>query len=81
MSYRSAEIAKLEKSTHAWRRDEFGEIDWFAVDADPHNGPECERCDYSFCWNCATEDPAPCRGEMPLSDPSDLQHLGNLETQ
>lgn len=41
-----------EFQEHDWYRNEDGEIDEFAFDADYHNGPMCKRCYYSFCVHC-----------------------------
>ncbi len=60
MENRTRKLARLERSTHKWIRDEWDEIDYFAVDASPHNGPECARCGFSFCWHCRVESPTPC---------------------
>jgi hypothetical protein len=37
---------------HAWKRDEDGDIDIFAADDAPHNGPVCVRCGEGFCHHC-----------------------------
>lgn len=37
---------------HQWRRNEYGNIDEFAMGFGYHNGPVCERCGYSFCEHC-----------------------------
>jgi hypothetical protein len=40
---------------HDWRKDEYGEIDTFALDNGYHNGPECLRCGETFCHHCRPE--------------------------
>lgn len=41
-----------EYPEHDWERNENGDIDDFAYEADYHNGPSCKRCYYSFCMHC-----------------------------
>ena len=44
------------RNGHVWKKNEKGEVDVFALECDPHNGPECEICEYSFCEHCVKED-------------------------
>lgn len=37
---------------HRWKRDENGEIDYWAWGNDLHAGPQCEVCGTSFCSFC-----------------------------
>lgn len=37
---------------HAWRRNEYGEIDFWATESGYHNGPMCDRCYDAFCEHC-----------------------------
>ena len=46
--------------THRWKRDEYGEIDRFAMNSDYHNGPMCERCWASYCLHCNDKAPEVC---------------------
>lgn len=39
---------------HDWYMDD-GEIDIFRMDAGYHNGPQCMRCQESFCHHCRPE--------------------------
>ncbi len=34
---------------HRWQVDEFGAVDNFAMDHEPHNGPKCVTCGYTYC--------------------------------
>lgn len=42
----------LKTRKHAWRRNEFGEIDDGAWDHEFHNGPSCSICYRSPCIHC-----------------------------
>ncbi len=44
------DLAKLTK--HTWMKDDDGEIDYFAMSEEFHNGPMCEKCHYSYCQHC-----------------------------
>lgn len=46
---------------HVWAKDEDGNVDHFAMDAemDFHNGPVCTKCGYSFCEHCGQRHPLP----------------------
>lgn len=49
---------------HLWERNSSGNVNEFAMEADNHNGPMCERCGYSYCQHC--EDPKEAeREELP----------------
>lgn len=44
---------EIETLGHEWITDDDGETYIFAFNpADPHNGPRCKICDYSFCYHC-----------------------------
>lgn len=45
---------------HDWKKDENGNIDYFALDYECHNGPECLRCGFSFCHHCDPEEIDSC---------------------
>ena len=45
----------IKSNKHIWRKRADGEIDYFAVDFEYHNGPECEICGLSFCEHCHPE--------------------------
>ena len=36
---------------HVWKKKD-GRVDMFALDAEPHNGPRCEKCNLGFCHHC-----------------------------
>ena len=47
--------AALEAAGHLLKRDEDGEIDYFAMSYEFHNGPACELCHMSWCEHCEDE--------------------------
>lgn len=49
----------LEAAGHKLIRDEDGDVDIFRLDANFHNGPECELCGETWCHHCK-EDIEPC---------------------
>jgi len=53
-------LPKIDKD-HKLMRDD-GEIDWFALSVDFHNGPRCELCGTWWCDHCNTTI-EPCKGE------------------
>lgn len=58
-------LMATDQMGHEWERDQDGEIDFMAYDADPepHNGPRCVRCGYGFCHHCQSGPSEPCDGE------------------
>ncbi len=48
------------KKEHQWRLDEDGKVDEFGTEYENHNGPYCERCDYSYCVHCGDKPSAKC---------------------
>ncbi len=44
--------AAIEAAGHLLRRDERGEVDFFALDSGHHNGPGCELCHDTWCQHC-----------------------------
>lgn len=42
----------MKEKGHSPRFDEDGDLDIFALEADPHNGPGCSVCGGMWCWNC-----------------------------
>lgn len=42
----------LEKAGHKLYRHKNGEVDNFRLDYGYHNGPECEKCQESWCKHC-----------------------------
>lgn len=55
-----------DPKSHDWKRDEYGEVDRWALHFLTCNGPECARCGFSFCHHCMMGewDKAPeCPGE------------------
>lgn len=52
---------KLEAAGHVLKRDEYGEVDYFAFECGYHNAPVCKLCGDSWCHHC--EDTIrPCYG-------------------
>lgn len=45
---------------HLWQVDEFGDVDTFAFNHEPHNGPKCMTCGYHFCHHCKSEPEKEC---------------------
>lgn len=67
-----AEAKGLDVSEHAehdWKREPGGDIDLYAYSNDPHSGPYCDRCGYSFCTGCSGDDGynngLPCKSYPP----------------
>lgn len=52
---------RLEAAGHRLKRDEDGEVDYFAFSYEFHNGPRCELCGDSWCHHCEDEI-EPCEG-------------------
>lgn len=52
---------QLEAAGHVLIREYGGDIDFFVLDYDYHNGPGCVNCDQSWCQHCG-EDIEPCIG-------------------
>lgn len=46
---------------HQWYLDKWGKPDQFRLDVDIHNGPQCMRCQRTFCEHCW----APWEDECP----------------
>lgn len=75
--------AKLESLGHKLRRDEDGDIDSFACDADTHNGPACEICEEGWCVHCEwkkMDKLKPCSGPPP-EVPSVFAELAALRAE
>lgn len=54
--------------THEWHKEPGGDIDLYAYSSDPHSGPYCDRCGYSFCTGCNEDgynDYLPCTAYHP----------------
>jgi len=43
---------RLIEGGHAFRLDEYGKIDDWALDYDIHNGPRCVVCHEGICEHC-----------------------------
>ncbi len=41
-----------KKTKHRWIKKDNGEVDFFVISHDFHNGPMCEVCNYSYCMHC-----------------------------
>lgn len=58
-----------EHDEHDWKREPGGDIDLYAYSNDPHSGPYCNRCGYSFCTGCSGDDGydngLPCKSYPP----------------
>jgi hypothetical protein len=46
---------------HKLVKNSLGEIDWFALEEEFHNGPACQLCGMSWCDHCEEEIPQ-CKG-------------------
>lgn len=43
-------------SNHIWKKNDYNnDIDIFAYEEGFCNGPECQKCGYSFCHHCNPE--------------------------
>lgn len=55
---------------HIWGRGSNGEVNDFALEVDPHNGPRCARCGYSYCIHCdeGPDEDCPGRDAFRMND-------------
>lgn len=65
-------------SEHNWKKDEYGDIDYFATEYDYCNGPSCERCHYGYCRHCYPDGGnEPC--EVHVKKYSTFGHMKGIE--
>ena len=55
-------IEKAQELGHRLYKDENGNIDIWRLDSGDHNGPECERCQVSWCQHCGESQLKECPG-------------------
>lgn len=69
---------------HEWRKDEDGEVDEWAYEADNLlicHGPRCVRCGYSYCVNCDEDNPRPSCKPEPICYSKRLDAIAPLEAK
>lgn len=64
---RSDFVRKCEDAGHKLMLNEEGQVDFWIVDSNFHNGPGCELCGKSWCWHCPNQI-APCEENKLTSE-------------
>jgi predicted Fe-S protein YdhL (DUF1289 family) len=62
---------------HVWKLDERGWVDKYAMESDPHSGPVCVVCGYSYCTGCQRGPDEDCPGVLGVAQ----RKLADLEAE